>query len=148
MAVLVAAWLLITFVVHDAAYPRGYLGPGGWQNATDYSVHDCTGGAAGFIDRSMFGQKHVYQNPTAKIVYGPHVLPYDPEGLLGCLTSIFLAFLGVQAGRIMLIYKKWKPIILRSMIWALVTGAMAGGLRQFSLNEGVLPISKVWASYL
>ena len=50
MAVLVAAWLLITFLVHDPACPRGYLGPGGWQNATDYNVHDCTGGAAGFIE--------------------------------------------------------------------------------------------------
>ena len=31
------------------------------------------------------------------------------------------------------------------MIWALVTGAIAGGLCQFSLNEGVLPVNKnIW----
>lgn len=27
--------------------------------------------------------------------------PYDPEGLLGVIPTIFLAFLGVQAGRIL-----------------------------------------------
>jgi predicted acyltransferase len=28
-------------------------------------------------------------------------LPYDPEGLLGAIPTMFLAFLGVQAGRIL-----------------------------------------------
>ena len=42
--------------------------------------------------------------------------------------------------------EKWKPIILRWMVWALVTAAIAGGLCQLSLNQGVLPVNKnIWS---
>ena len=57
------------------------------------SYVDCTGGAAALIDRNLLGINHVYQSPTCKHIYdGP--FPHDPEGLLGCLTSIVLAYLG------------------------------------------------------
>lgn len=55
--------------------------------------YNCTGGAAGLIDRLILGANHVYQSPTCKDVYLTQ-MPYDPEGLLGCLTSIVLAYLG------------------------------------------------------
>lgn len=62
--------------------PRGYIGPGG---LADYSAHpNCTGtlicavssdliisagGAAGYIDKMVFGENHMYQNPTCKEMY-------------------------------------------------------------------------------
>ena len=44
---------------------RGYLGPGGLDNHSAYSL--CTGGAAGFIDREILGTKHLYQRPSFKV---------------------------------------------------------------------------------
>ena len=44
---------------------RGYLGPGGLD---EHGQHvNCTGGAAGYIDRKVFGDSHIYQNPTCKV---------------------------------------------------------------------------------
>ncbi len=44
---------------------RGYLGPGG---ISDYGRWpNCTGGAAGGIDRWILREDHLYDNPTAKV---------------------------------------------------------------------------------
>lgn len=68
---------LITFLLPVPGCPAGYLGPGGYDHYGKFT--NCTGGAAGYIDRHVFG-KHMYSkvhNP----VYG-HILPHDPEGTL------------------------------------------------------------------
>lgn len=67
--------------------PRGYLGPGGLHEWGMY--RGCTGGAAGYIDRALLGAEHVYRHPTCASVYGSNT-PYDPEGLLGVLTSVLV----------------------------------------------------------
>lgn len=54
---------LITFVLHFS----GYLGPGGLANDGKYVNATCVGGAAGYIDRWMFGEKHIYGHPTCKV---------------------------------------------------------------------------------
>lgn len=41
---------------------RGYLGPGGLHDNASY--WNCTGGAAGYIDRAVLGSSHLYQYPT------------------------------------------------------------------------------------
>ncbi|CAG2189811.1 HGSNAT [Mytilus edulis] len=41
-----------------------YLGPGGLENYG--KQYNCTGGAAGYIDRKVFGEKHIYGSPTCK----------------------------------------------------------------------------------
>jgi heparan-alpha-glucosaminide N-acetyltransferase len=46
---------------------RGYLGPGGIQDAGMYA--NCTGGAAGYIDRLIFGTEHIYKHPTCKVIF-------------------------------------------------------------------------------
>ena len=51
---------------------RGYLGPGGLhmapENSTQPSIYEnCTGGAAGYIDRQVFGDHHMYDSPTCKV---------------------------------------------------------------------------------
>lgn len=57
---------------------RGYLGPGGLH---DLGLHyNCTGGAAGYIDRLIFGH-HMYKKATCHILYETKVY-YDPEGKL------------------------------------------------------------------
>ncbi len=44
----------------------GYLGPGGLHDGGKFS--NCTGGAAGYIDRLVLGDDHIYHWPTAKQV--------------------------------------------------------------------------------
>lgn len=45
--------------------PRGYLGPGG---IGDLGKHpNCTGGAAGYIDRVLLGDSHLYQHPSSVV---------------------------------------------------------------------------------
>lgn len=52
---------------------RGYLGPGGIGDNGLYP--DCTGGAAGYIDRWMFGDK-MLRYPTCKVRYFLHPIHY------------------------------------------------------------------------
>lgn len=55
---------------------KGYLGPGGLHDEGKYL--NCTGGAAGYIDRKVFGS-HMYTNPTCHKIYETKLF-YDPEG--------------------------------------------------------------------
>ena len=73
----------------------GYLGPGGPLVGNNKEFENCTGGAANYIDRWILGDNHIYQHPTAKIIYQTEV-PHDPEGILGSITSILITFLGLQ----------------------------------------------------
>lgn len=80
---------LITFLLPVPDCPKGYLGPGGYHDFGKYT--NCTGGAAGYIDRLVFGS-HMY-NKTHNPVYGI-ILPHDPEGMTN--DSFFLFFLSVN----------------------------------------------------
>ena len=51
-------WLLLTCV-------RGYLGPGGLHDGG--ATLNCSGGAAGYIDRQFFGTEHLYQWNSIKV---------------------------------------------------------------------------------
>lgn len=138
-----AAHLFLTFMLPVPGCPTGYLGPGGWHNHSS-SPH-CTGGAAGYIDRLVFGNNHIYQRPTCQNVYHTTV-PYDPEGILGTLTSILLVYLGVQAGRIILSYHYTFSRITRWTGWAILVGIIAGVLCNFSKNDGIIPVNKnLWS---
>ncbi|XP_076369113.1 heparan-alpha-glucosaminide N-acetyltransferase-like isoform X1 [Tachypleus tridentatus] len=147
MFVILVIHILLTFLLAVPGCPRGYLGPGGLHSGGEY--FNCTGGAAGYIDRIVLGESHMYQHPTAKVIYLTD-LPYDPEGILGFLTSIFLVFLGLQAGKILLTYQEWKPRIIRWLIWGAVIGLIAITLCKGSKNDGWIPINKnLWSiSYI
>nr|CAD7199039.1 unnamed protein product [Timema douglasi] len=140
---LVATHTCLTFLLPVEGCPTGYLGPGGSYN---YSSHpNCTGGAAGYIDRMVFRNEHLYQKPTCYEIYQT-TLPYDPEGLLGTLTSILMVYLGVQAGRITLCYHYAYSRVVRWTSWAVVTGLLAGCLCNFSRSDGVVPVNKnLWS---
>jgi heparan-alpha-glucosaminide N-acetyltransferase len=139
-------WLLCTFLIDVPGCGKGYLGPGGIGDHGQYQ--GCTGGAAGYIDRKFFGVQHLYQEPTSQVMYQTGA--YDPEGLLGCLTSIVITYLGVQSGRILVHYGPDRyshtDRVGRWLIWGIVLGCSAlllcGGMQ----NGGWIPICKnLWS---
>ncbi|XP_063849056.1 heparan-alpha-glucosaminide N-acetyltransferase-like [Scylla paramamosain] len=138
---LLAVHTLITFLLPVPGCPTGYQGPGGvalFQNDTP-SPH-CIGGAAGEVDRWLLTTNHIYQNPTAKFVYTSAA--FDPEGVLGSLTSIFQVFLGLQAGVTLQFHKSHKSRLVRWLIWGTALGALGAGLCGASMNDGVIPVNK------
>ncbi|CAG5122863.1 unnamed protein product [Candidula unifasciata] len=123
--------------------PRGYVGPGGISEGGLYA--NCTGGATGYIDAVVLGYQHLYGHPTSEVVYQT-VQPFDPEGLLATLNSVFLCFLGIQCGRIILIYQGHKQRLLRFLIWAVALGALAALLTKCSRDDGWIPPNKnLWS---
>jgi heparan-alpha-glucosaminide N-acetyltransferase len=107
--------------------------------------YNCTGGAAGYIDRMIFGDSHIYQGVTSKEIYGSSV-PYDPEGLLGTITSCIICFLGLQAGKIIYIHSDWVKRCTRFFIWAVLLTGLGALLCEGSLNDGWIPINKnLWS---
>jgi len=139
---------LLTFLLHVPGCPTGYLGPGGLAN-DGINVTLCTGGAAGYIDRTVLGDSQVYNDPTCREIYDTNT-PYDPEGILGTLTSCFLCFLGLQAGKILTTYKNPKSRVSRFLVWSFILGLIAGILCKFSKNDGWIPVNKnLWSlSYI
>jgi heparan-alpha-glucosaminide N-acetyltransferase len=135
-------YCMLLFLLADEGCPRGYLGPGGWHDHGKY--FNCTGGATGYIDRVVLG-KNMYQNPTNKEIYlGTQA--FDPEGILGCLTSIVHVFIGVQAGMILLVYQEHSERLIRWLSWSVVCGIIGGGLCSFSKDDGVIPVNKnLWS---
>uniref|UniRef100_A0A8C9V291 Si:dkey-192p21.6 n=1 Tax=Scleropages formosus TaxID=113540 RepID=A0A8C9V291_SCLFO len=85
-------WLCLTFLLPVPGCPRGYLGAGGIGDNGMYP--NCSGGAAGYIDRWLFGQ-HIYKYPTFKEMYQT-TQSFDPEGVLGTINCIVIGFAGMQ----------------------------------------------------
>uniref|UniRef100_A0A674A7A7 Heparan-alpha-glucosaminide N-acetyltransferase n=1 Tax=Salmo trutta TaxID=8032 RepID=A0A674A7A7_SALTR len=142
--VLETVWLCLTFLLPVPDCPSGYLGPGGIGDMGQYP--NCTGGAAGYVDRWLLGENHIYQTPSSRVIYKSH-MPFDPEGVLGSINSVLMAFLGLQAGKILLHYKdQHSSIMARFLIWSLVMGIISATLTKCSLNEGFIPINKnLWS---
>ncbi|XP_074922152.1 heparan-alpha-glucosaminide N-acetyltransferase isoform X2 [Chelonoidis abingdonii] len=128
----------------DLVFPWGYLGPGGIGDFGKYP--NCTGGAAGYIDHLLLGEKHIYQHPSSNVLYQTTVA-YDPEGILGTINSVCMAFFGLQAGKIFLFYKdQHKQIISRFFIWSVVMGIISAILTKGSKDEGYIPANKnLWS---
>lgn len=143
--VLITVWLLITFLLPVPHCPTGYLYPGGdLGDYGNYRNHQCTGGSAGYIDRVIFNVHHIYQTPECVHLYMTGA--YDPEGMLGTLTSIFLAFLGQNAGRILLVHRDDKRRLIRWIIWGIFWGAVGTALCEGKENGGLIPINKsLWS---
>lgn len=138
MAGIVAIYLLVTFMLPVPGCPSGYLGPGGMHENVRFNA--CIGGATGYIDRVVLGENHLYQNPTAKHVY--HSQAFDPEGVFGCLMTIFQVFLGVQSGMVLMLHVDWRARVKRWLIWTGVMAVIGGALSGFSQEDGLIPINK------
>ncbi|OWF52104.1 heparan-alpha-glucosaminide N-acetyltransferase-like isoform X2 [Mizuhopecten yessoensis] len=140
---LIALHCALTFGMDVPNCPKGYLGPGGESDLGKYQ--NCTGGVAGYIDRMVLGDSHIYNNPTCKEIYNTKV-PYDPEGILGTITSCFMCFLGLQAGKILMYFKDVKGRVVRFLIWGFVLCLIAAILCKFSKDDGWIPINKnLWS---
>eukprot|EP00759_Apiculatamorpha_spiralis_P015626 PhF_6_TR22268/c0_g1_i1/m.31485/K10532/HGSNAT; heparan-alpha-glucosaminide N-acetyltransferase len=136
-------WYIITFAIPIPGCPRGYLGAGGRADGGKYQ--NCTGGMARYIDVEFLTLNHIYQTPTCRLAYSTGA--YDPEGTLGSLNSIFLCFLGVHAGRILLKYKDPWDRIRRLATCCLILCLLGGSLCKFQKYDGPIPINKnLWSS--
>lgn len=140
---LITIHLAVTFLLYVPGCPKGYLGPGGLHMHSNFS--NCTGGAAGYIDRFAFGEKHIYQHPTSQSVYHS-TQPFDPEGLLGTLSTCITVYLGVIFGRTILYFNSTKVRMVRWLIQAAIYGIVGGILCSWSKEEGVIPVNKnLWS---
>ncbi|XP_033100089.1 heparan-alpha-glucosaminide N-acetyltransferase-like isoform X2 [Anneissia japonica] len=142
---LVVTHTCLTFLLPVPGCPTAYLGPGGTMiYGINNTVSMCTGGAAGYIDKWFFGEDHIYQYPTCQVIYGTGA--YDPEGMLGSINSIFMTFLGLQAGKIVLLYPGDRQRIIRLVIWGIITGVIGTILCKASKEDGWIPVNKnLWS---
>ncbi|XP_030378987.1 heparan-alpha-glucosaminide N-acetyltransferase [Scaptodrosophila lebanonensis] len=139
---LIATYLGLTFGLPVPGCPLGYLGPGGKHDLAAYP--NCIGGAAGYIDRQVLGNAHIYQHPTAKHVYDSSA--FDPEGVFGCILSVVQVLFGVFAGVTLLIHPTWQARIKRWLICAALLGIIGGALCGFSKEHGIIPVNKnLWS---
>lgn len=118
-------WILLALIIYfiltftwrySNSCPVGYQGPGGLHEHEKY--FNCTGGAARALDILVFGPNHIYKHNSVKEIYH-NTLDHDPEGLLGIFTSIVLTYFGLQAGKILTIYKSQKHVLIHWLIWFL-----------------------------
>ncbi|KAL7976959.1 hypothetical protein Chor_008908 [Crotalus horridus] len=144
MLALEGLWLGLTFLLSVPGCPKGYLGPGGIGSLGKFP--NCTGGAAAYIDHLLLGGKHIYQHPSSNVLYLTTV-PFDPEGILGTINSVLMAFLGLQGGKILLFYKdQHKQIILRFCVWSIIMGVISMVLTKCSKEAGLIPVNKnLWS---
>lgn len=92
----------------------------------------------------ILGTKHIYQWPTAGSVYD--ACAFEPEGLVGCLTTFLQVFIGLQCGVTLMVYTEWKERVTRLLIWSVVLGILGGSLCLFSQEGGVIPMNKnLWS---
>ena len=140
---LVAVHTGIIFGLSVPGCGRGYLGPGGDHEYGRYA--NCTGGAAGYIDRLVFGPNHMLKQSwtTFQGVYNTSTsAAFDPEGILGTLTCVFMLYLGFQAGRTLLVFKGHFARLGRWMAWGVVLFALGIGLCGGTKNGGPIPMNK------
>eukprot|EP00606_Chrysophyceae_sp_TOSAG23-5_P000536 GSChrysophyteH2.ASY1.ANO1.767.1 assembled CDS len=105
----------------------------------------CTGGIHRYIDVTVFGENHIYDEPTCKSLYGCQ--SYDPEGLLGSLTACTLSYFGLVTGRILLHFPGHSQRLQRWLGLGSVLCLLAGVLCGFSQNDGLIPVNKnLWSA--
>lgn len=149
---LIALHTILTFALPVPGCPTGYLGPGGrygdfgayYNDDCNSGNHCCVGGATGLVDRAILTSAHIYDGPTCRDEYGCGA--FDPEGILGSLSSIVLCFLGLQSGRIIVHFSSARSRIKRWLLWGAICGIIAGGLCGFAKNGGAIPVNKnLWS---
>mmetsp|Transcript_18459 Transcript_18459/g.48706 ORF Transcript_18459/g.48706 Transcript_18459/m.48706 type:complete len:169 (+) Transcript_18459:415-921(+) len=74
-------------------------------------------------------------------------MAYDPEGLVGMFNAVLLTYLGLIAGRVLVIYRNEAARRLRLIAWGAVLCMIGGLLCGFSMNGGVIPVNKnLWST--
>lgn len=73
-------------------------------------------------------------------------MPHDPEGLLGCLTSCIMTYLGVATGHIIIHYKEPSKRVIRFFGYSVLYGTITLILCKASRDDGWIPINKnLWS---
>ncbi|CAF2051689.1 unnamed protein product [Rotaria magnacalcarata] len=140
---IIISWILITFVPKLSNCPRGYVGPGGKHEHGKYT--NCTGGVAGYLDRTILGSSHMYDYPTCRDIYKTQI-PYDPEGLLGILTGIFLCYLGVHAAHTFVYSTRVRRVCIQWIVSGVICGFFGLLLSKGGHSESWIPINKnLWS---
>ncbi|KAK2722672.1 hypothetical protein QYM36_003004 [Artemia franciscana] len=141
--VLLAIHTGLTFGLPVPGCPTGYLGPGGLHDNASYPDF-CIGGATGYIDKILLTESHIYKFPTAREVYKSG--SFDPEGILGSVTSIIQTLLGVQTGITILTFKDKKRRLASWLSFAILFGLLGGALCNFTQFGGIIPVNKnLWS---
>ncbi|OQR87540.1 heparan-alpha-glucosaminide N-acetyltransferase [Achlya hypogyna] len=140
----VALHAVVVYGLPVAGCPRGYLGPGGIGDFGQFG--NCTGGAHKAVDLALFGNAHIFQNPTTKDVYLTGA--FDPEGALNWLMVAVTAFIGFQVATVFLgdasLAASQRSI--RLALLALALGIAALVACQGRLNDGWIPVNKnLWS---
>ena len=168
MATLAAVYLCVEYLLPVPGCPTGYIGPGGLADNGAYPA--CTGGAHRYVDVSFFGVGHIYHNgfdaPVSSATCGSvyQCAVYDPEGALGWISAVWIGWLGLQAGRVIVSQRGAMKAaarqgatpaerrqgvtahVYRWVAWGLACGFIGGGLCGFSKEEGLIPINKnMWS---
>ncbi|EQC36736.1 hypothetical protein SDRG_06172 [Saprolegnia diclina VS20] len=144
MLLLVALQCGLVFLLPVRGCPTGYLGAGGIGE--DGLYPNCTGGAHKAVDLFLFGDAHIFQNPTTKDVYLTGA--FDPEGALNWLMVASTTFLGLQVATAFLADASlaYSQRALRLALLGLGLGLGALVLSQGRLNDGWVPINKnLWS---
>lgn len=161
----VVYFCLQSFLVLDEGCPAGYIGAGGLADNGKYSGLGCTGGAHRKLDGLIFGFHHVYHynnangipmsSATCDDVY--HCDVHDPEGFLGSLSAMWMCWLGLQAGRVLVNYKHLgngpkgikathRPFLNRWLTWSAILCLLGGILCGFKKEGGLIPVNKnLWS---
>ncbi|XP_054258843.1 heparan-alpha-glucosaminide N-acetyltransferase isoform X2 [Macrosteles quadrilineatus] len=142
---ILAVHTFLTFFVPLPGCPLGYIDAGGIQDMGIFS--NCTGGISRYIDQLLVGESHLFQRSTVSEVY--HTAPFDPEGFLGCLTSVVQVMLGVQAGSTLLTYSEGRPRVVRWLFWGLLCALCSWGcisLAHIPINKNLWSISYVFVT--
>lgn len=116
------------------------MGPGGWHENGQHA--NCTGGAAGSIDRQLLPPPFRYQATAIRVVYGAQQV-LDPMGAFGLLLVIVQCAVGMQAGVMLLVHQPAAARLRRFAVWASVLGVSGAALAGFSRNDGLIPINMV-----
>ncbi|XP_052730607.1 uncharacterized protein LOC108324582 isoform X1 [Vigna angularis] len=110
--------------------------------------------AVGFVDRLILGEDHLYQRPVYIRTkecsvnspdYGPLppnspgwcLAPFDPEGILSSLMAAITCFMGLQYGRIIVLFQDNKQ---RVLLWSVFSFALL--LVGYILEILGIPLSK------
>lgn len=138
---LAAAHTCVTYLLPVPGCPTGYTGAGG---LADYGEAEyCTGGAAGYIDRSIFPRTFLipidfWESTDNAQTYGIEV-PFDPECLLGTLNTCFLMALAIHTTRVFIYFKNPLGRTMRLLFSSCLQGLIGIMLSGLSDNEGLVP---------
>ncbi|XP_046660751.1 heparan-alpha-glucosaminide N-acetyltransferase-like [Homalodisca vitripennis] len=140
--VLVTLHTSITYLLPFPDCPTGYTGPGGFHD--NASAVDCTGGVSQYIDRAIVGKDRLLPVRVLEQAYPVYDIPrrFDPDGLLGTLTTCFLLALAMQASRIFILFHRHLDRIMRLVCWASLQLLVGGVLCGFQQYDGPIPINR------